>query len=253
VYAPPVDKTGLSASVQLQASYRNLGDNRTEVDAPPATCVIAGLSLMDIDGIGPPDLVIVGISDGFATGSQTLHSSSVGAAMVALSRGVPALTISAIPTTDSIDEYFEGVANFTVRLVEAWVSGNHTGPLSDTPLGYGLKVSYPGLPTANVSGVRTAQNGQTNPQSSSSGSDGNATAFSLGYLPSANDPTIFQAAPVVVTDDQATIVYGASEESIIESGAVSVLPISSRFYLPASEFNVQFVLGIRRMVATLEP
>jgi len=247
VYAPNTDRTGVAASVQLSVAFSiyDEGVNQTIIDGSPATCVIAGLSFMrknmydddeEAEIIGAPDLILVGISDGFATGPQTLHSSSVGAALVAMGRNIPTMTVGGIlPTSEYIDAYFVNVADFAVRLMEAWVEEL---PLDTMPVGYGLKVSYPSA--EEIAGVRVATNGDVAP-------------ISLGYVPSEDDPSIYQIAPVV--RPEGAPLYSDepnSENQLIEDGYISVLPISRQWYLPETEYNVRYILRLQNLVRTLK-
>jgi broad specificity polyphosphatase/5'/3'-nucleotidase SurE len=201
--------------------------------------VIAGLSLMTLEGldgsiIGAPDLVIVGISDGFASGPQTLHSSAVGAAMTALERGYPTLTVAGIPTISTVEpvEYFSHVANFTINFLSVWLEEL---PLRRMPEGYGLKLGYPALLPQDIKGVELAENGLYAP-------------ISFGYVESplaeSNQYQIASVNSFLEMDDD-------SEFGLTQQGFISVLPMSSRLALPRNDYNVRFILTLRRMIQDL--
>lgn len=239
VYAPNVDKTGLGAQIELNVRYTPVDATQTLVEASPATCVIAGLALMNAtETIGEPDLVVVGISDGFASGPQTLHSSAVGAAMTAMQRGYPTLAVAGIPTIPELTPrtYFDQVANFTTAFLDTWTT-EMMSTFQLMPKGYGLKIGYPGLLAQNVSGVALA-------------SDGIYAPISFGYVPSRmTDPNRYQIAPVnsfMEMDDHQNSEFGLSRQ-----GFISVLPISSRLNLPRQDYNVRFILTLRRMIRDL--
>ncbi|CAB9517090.1 nucleotidase SurE [Seminavis robusta] len=257
VYATAADRSGISASVQLSVPFVPLEDQQTIVVGPPATCVIAGLSLMNTTtttttasstadstttiatnfAVGPPDVVIVGISDGFATGAQTLHSSSVGAALTAMGRGFPTIVVAGLSTNPTIvvqEVYYAYVADFTARLLTQWVA---TIPLEDMAPGAGLKVTYPPLQPEDVIGVQLAKNGDDAP-------------LSFGYTPSTADPTLWQVSPVMNEDEQ---VDPDSETALVDAGYVSILPITSSFVLPERQFNVRYILTLRRMLRGVDP
>ena len=62
------------------------------VEAPPAMCVLAGLT----EAFGPvPDVVLSGVNNGHNLGRAVIHSGTVGAALTARMLKVPALAVSA--------------------------------------------------------------------------------------------------------------------------------------------------------------
>jgi 5'-nucleotidase len=238
VFAPANDRTGLSASVYLSVPFIPLAGQQTIVQAPPASAVVAGLTLMSQATSmtsGPPDVVLVGISDGFATGPQMLHASSVGAALTALGRGIPTITVSGLATAPDVtpEAYYQSVADFTARLLTQWLKAI---PLAQIPTGYGLKVAYPALSPQNVSGVQLAVAGKDAP-------------LSLGYEPSLTDPAFWQVSPVFNQEPLSP----DGEAALVEAGYVSILPISNRLFLPERDFNVYYILTLRRMVMNMEP
>jgi 5'-nucleotidase len=254
VYAPASDNTGLSASIFTSVPFTPLADQQTIVQAPPASAVLAGLSLMSMmqqqdafpadtgtgtssssTSMGLPDVVLVGISDGFATGPQMLHSSSVGAALTALGKGIPTITVSGLATAPDVtpDVYYQNVADFTARLLTEWFKAI---PMGQIPPGSGLKVAYPALLPENVNGVQLAATGKDAP-------------LSLGYEPSLSDPNFWQVAPVL----NPNALSSDSEAAIVDAGYVSVLPISNSMFLPERAFHVPYILQLRRVVNTMEP
>ena len=111
------------------------------IDAPPALAVKVMLS----GAFGPPpDVVISGINRGWNTGSSTLHSGTLGAAMTACSLGWRAAAIScARPPNDNL-ETASHVAAAVVELLGDW-----SGPVA-------MNVNVPNLAVAKLTGVRCA-------------------------------------------------------------------------------------------------
>lgn len=116
----------------------NLGDHQFYVNGSPATAVLYG-----IDVVGPqtwnarPDLVISGPNQGNNLGALTIHSGTLGAAVTALSRGIPAIAVSA-HIEDQHTQDLLLVAAITANVVEAVLD-------SRTKLGsnIGLNVNIP--------------------------------------------------------------------------------------------------------------
>ena len=240
-FAPANDRSGLSASVSLTVPYTDIGDRQVIITGPPATCVVAGIDIMEQNLLGMdeagarPDLVVVGISDGFPTGAQTLHASSVGAALTALGRGIPTLAVAALPPSQETDAYYTRVADFTVRFITEWTT---TFPIEEMTTGYGIKIAYPAIldDQRPVQGVALADHGRQAP-------------LSLGYVQSPDNPLTYQIAPVFSEEPIDT----DSESAIVDAGFVSVLPISSRYYVLERDFNVRYILTLRRMLRGLTP
>lgn len=86
------------------------------LDAPPAMCVITGLS----GRLGArPDVVLSGINAGYNTGRNLVHSGTFGAAWMAARFGFPAAAISASALPDA---RFDTAARVAVELLDDIVS-----------------------------------------------------------------------------------------------------------------------------------
>lgn len=114
------------------------------LNGSPVDAVLYGIDILAVDKWGHvPDLVISGPNVGNNLGLMTSHSGTVGAAVAAINRGIPAIAVSAFmgESLDTPPEEAELNAQLTVRLVA--VLANNQAPL--LPLGYGLNVNLPQL------------------------------------------------------------------------------------------------------------
>ncbi|MBY7874017.1 5'/3'-nucleotidase SurE [Vibrio fluvialis] len=89
-----------------------------------------------------PDLVISGPNEGNNLGYMNNNSGTLGAAMISLSRGIPAIAVSANSNTASDAEQSQLVANVVVKIVAQLVDNQPSGqPL--LPVYTGLNVNTP--------------------------------------------------------------------------------------------------------------
>lgn len=118
------------------------------LDGSPADAIGAGLAYV-LDGESP-DLVVSGANFGQNLGNNVMLSGTVGAAMMAVLRGVPAIAVSVgLDLAEAGDEprfastlaAFPGAATFTARLVAALAAQPEGAPL--LPAGTMLNVNYP--------------------------------------------------------------------------------------------------------------
>jgi len=108
------------------------------LDVPPAASVYAGV----FGGFGPPpDVVASGINPGMNYGHLALHSGTVGAALSAVTLGIPAVAVSVAWA----EQPRWATAGAFVPAALEWVAGR-------TPCVVNLNV--PDLPLAEVRGVR---------------------------------------------------------------------------------------------------
>lgn len=116
------------------------------VDESPAAAVLYGIDILapQIFG-GPPDLVVSGPNEGNNLGLVTPHSGTLGAAVTALNKGIPAIAVSADNDDETVAEA-ELIAELTVKVVAA-IDGPHGLRL---PNATGLNVNIPDVdPLAN--------------------------------------------------------------------------------------------------------
>lgn len=134
------------------------------VAGSPADAVAVGLQSILHDQ--PPDLVVSGANFGQNLGNNVMISGTVGAAMMAVMHGVPALAVSvgldlaeasAEPRFASTLAAFPGAARFTARLVASLARRRDDGLL---PPGQVLNINYPARSRpVGVSWARVSQRG----------------------------------------------------------------------------------------------
>jgi len=142
--APAENQSGKSAGMNwFENVALSVDPNNADihlVDGTPAMAVLYGIDILSKKRWGAyPDLVISGPNEGNNTGILTNHSGTVGAAVTALYRGIPAIAVSADRDTDT-DGTEEMVARITVRVIAALA---HRVPL--LPPGTGINLNIPSL------------------------------------------------------------------------------------------------------------
>lgn len=175
--APRENKSGSSVSVTTSPlSYEEVAPGVWAVAGSPADAAAVGLQVVLRDQ--RPDLVVSGANLGQNAGRTANISGTVGAAIMAVQLGVPAVAISVGLFLDektaqpqpfpSTLASFPGAAQFTVTLVQQLALGAGTGPL--LPPGILLNVNYPPGRPGPPKGVRVAHHGQLG-------------AFAFDYVP----------------------------------------------------------------------
>ncbi|MCB1724095.1 MAG: 5'/3'-nucleotidase SurE [Gammaproteobacteria bacterium] len=121
-----------------------LGPQQFYVDGSPSAAVLYGIDVAAMHAWGAyPDLVISGPNEGNNLGIVTPHSGTIGAAVTALNKRIPAIALSAA-SGDARQARI--VAELTVRLVDA-LDGRHGVKL---PEGIGLNVNTPVIDADNT-------------------------------------------------------------------------------------------------------
>lgn len=172
VVAPDREYSGASASLGVlnemrpEVRHRHVegAGDAWAVGGPPALCVLfAGLGMF-----GPPfDMVVAGINPGVNVGRSIYHSGTVGAALTARSRGVPAIAVSQAVEGYGIegqgwDEMLKGMHWDAAAAVASAVVGalaDHTVP---APLLVNLNV--PNLALADIDGWERTSIGRVPPR-----------------------------------------------------------------------------------------
>jgi len=112
------------------------------VDGTPIMALMYGLDVVAPQRwSGAPDLIISGPNEGQNLGSIVISSGTVSNAQFALTRGIPAIAVSADINTTKNDALAAEVAVLTVQLVEKLDSRRPGKP--PLPKGYALNVNYP--------------------------------------------------------------------------------------------------------------
>lgn len=165
VVAPLVNQSASSVRLTTRGliTYKEQRDGIWSVDGSPADAVLIGLSrVMRHD---QPDLVVSGANFGQNLGYAT-SSGTVGAATMAMYRGLPAIAVSVgvdfAESTAKPDRFpstlraFDGAADFTVGLIRTLqeTRQNGGGLLTSHTL---LNVNYPAIEPEALQGVRVAR------------------------------------------------------------------------------------------------
>jgi 5'-nucleotidase len=131
---------------------------------PPALCVLfAGLGVF-----GPPfDLVVAGINPGINVGRSIYHSGTVGAALTARSRGVPAVAVSQAVEGYGIegqgwDEMLKGMHWDSAAAVAGAVSGSLASSTLPAPLL--VNINVPNLALEEMAGWERTSIGRVPPR-----------------------------------------------------------------------------------------
>ncbi|MEX5636244.1 5'/3'-nucleotidase SurE [Parafrankia sp. FMc2] len=153
VAAPDGERSGSSASLSaLESQGRLLVEERSldgvpdltalSVHASPALIVFVGVR----GAFGPePDVVLTGVNHGPNTGQAVLHSGTVGAALTAVTHGLPALAVSCAAAQPV---HWESAALVAGRAVD-WLLSYSGAP-------FVLNVNVPDLPSEQLHGMRPA-------------------------------------------------------------------------------------------------
>jgi len=152
--------TSMSTTTRRNLALEEFKKGSWHLDAQPADTVMVALRhLLEDD---PPDLVLSGINFGPNLGVGLHASGTVGAALVAILNGYPAIAISAgmlfeearqnpstFPSTLNV---LEPAAQFTCSVIESLRSSLElSGRL--LPAGILLNINYPALPREQIKGV----------------------------------------------------------------------------------------------------
>ncbi|MCB1677994.1 MAG: 5'/3'-nucleotidase SurE [Halioglobus sp.] len=120
------------------------------VDGSPVDALMYGIDVASPAVFGRwPDLVISGPNEGNNTGLNTPHSGTLGAAVAALNKGIPAIAVSA-GRLDGTPGEPELIAALTLKVV-ASVDGRHGIRL---PEGIGLNVNIPDVDVVPATDVK---------------------------------------------------------------------------------------------------
>ena len=153
--APATQQSGASSSV-TSGGYRveQKSEKVWAVHGRPADSVRFGLGEIMKDAL--PDLVVSGANFGNNTGADVMISGTVGAALMALQMGVPAIAVSVeIKLTEeefdnrfpSTIKAFPGAGNLVAAMISNMKSLNNDSILN---------VNYPALQPAEIKGVKMA-------------------------------------------------------------------------------------------------
>ncbi len=148
IVAPHEEQSGMSLSITVRNTlmihrhYDMPGTIAWSVSGTPADCVKTALSILLKE---PPHIVVSGINRGSNAGKNVLYSGTVGGAVEAALRGLPAIAFSSYSTTNPS---FEKYAPLTLPLVK-YVLNSHFDP------GVVLNVNFPCPQTILDLGIQT--------------------------------------------------------------------------------------------------
>ncbi len=172
VVAPDREFSGASGSLGVLNEIRPEVHRRTiegvpeawAVSGPPALCVLfAGLGVFG----RPFDMVVAGINPGVNVGRSIYHSGTVGAALTARSRGVPAVAVSQAVQGYGIegqgwDEMLKGMHWDSAAMVTSAVVGALSAHPVPAPMLVNLNV--PNLPLDEMEGWQRTSIGRVPPR-----------------------------------------------------------------------------------------
>jgi 5'/3'-nucleotidase SurE len=152
--------TSMSTTPRRKLALEKLEEDSWHLDAQPAdTVLVALLHLLEDD---PPDLVLSGINFGPNLGGGLHASGTIGAAIIALLNGYPAIAVSAgmlfhearqeprvFPSTLSA---LKPAAEFTCTVIDSLRATSRKGQAL-LPKGLMLNINYPALPPEQIKGV----------------------------------------------------------------------------------------------------
>ena len=149
--APATQQSGSSASITSSGIALTQHSERIySVTGKPADAVLVGLS--EFFKEDPPDLVISGANFGQNSGRDAMISGTVGAAVMANSRGIPAIAISVEINFRELEQRFPstlaampGAADFVVGLLAEDVN------LEKNTI---LNINYPARQPEDIQGVK---------------------------------------------------------------------------------------------------
>ncbi|GLY29971.1 5'/3'-nucleotidase SurE [Kineosporia sp. NBRC 101731] len=150
VAAPHEERSGASAMLSVLEEGGKLLTERATVAGIPALGVHASPAMIVFVAVRgafgePPDIVLSGVNHGPNTGQAVLHSGTVGAALTAVSQGLPALAVSLI---GSRPVHFDTARVATDRAL-GWFLQHLATP-------YVLNVNVPDIPPGQLRGLRPA-------------------------------------------------------------------------------------------------
>lgn len=155
VIAPKYHQSGMSTAVSFglkQLAYKEVGERDgviwSYLDATPASCVKFGFHILP----QMPDIVVSGINHGSNASTAASYSGTLGAAIEAAIRGIPAIGVS----LDSmiVDADFSAVEKHFPLIFEKLTSN-----LSNR-FGIYYNVNFPNLPASEIKGVKVAKMGR---------------------------------------------------------------------------------------------
>lgn len=151
IVAPVVDQSGVSCSVSLKSPFRVQKRSNTEyaVYGTPADCSLFAIKSVMANQL--PDLVLSGINNGSNLGFETILSGTVGAAMMAMTLGVPAMALSQVSSEDNIPTNW----HCSTHLAESIIKQLY--PLSKETC---FNINFPNCQADQIKGIKITKQGE---------------------------------------------------------------------------------------------
>lgn len=160
--APSSEKSaaGMSMTTRSNMPVTQVDEDTWHVDGQPADTVLVALNHLLHEN--PPDIVLSGINFGPNLGIFLHASGTIGAALMALLHGLPAIAVSAGMHFDERDldplpfpsthDVLEPAGEFTLSVIDSLLKSRQTG-YGLLPKGVLLNINYPALPADHIKGV----------------------------------------------------------------------------------------------------
>lgn len=210
------------------------------VDSTPVASTLYGIDVAALAKWGrAPDLVISGINYGNNTGIINNGSGTVNAALIAISRGVPAIAASAAAPTSyrAYDQLAAGDveyenADIVVRLVNELDKQKSVAGGKLLPDGIGLNVNLPKFTKGAAASlpIKFSKEGIASSATPYFVPDLSKDAVANGFIPGGAPPlpgvTLYIGGPRPANVTMLTDTDPASEQNVMKGGAVAISVIS---------------------------
>ncbi|OCG01180.1 5'/3'-nucleotidase SurE [Gilliamella sp. wkB112] len=152
IVAPALDQSGVSCAVSLKAPFRVAKRSPTEyaVYGTPADCSLFALKYLMKDCL--PDLVLSGINNGSNVGFETILSGTVGAAMMAMTLGIPAMALSQLSSEDNKPTEWDSSIQHAETIIRQLLA-------LTTPKNIIFNINFPACSAKQVKGTKITKQG----------------------------------------------------------------------------------------------
>ena len=153
VVAPIVDQSGVSCSVSLKSPFRVQKRSHTEyaVYGTPADCSLFAIKSAMANQL--PDLVLSGINNGSNLGFETILSGTVGAAMMAMTLGIPAMALSQVSSEDNTPTNWHCATHLTQSIIRQLYAPS-------TPKNICFNINFPNCQAEQIKGIKITKQGE---------------------------------------------------------------------------------------------
>jgi len=151
IAAPHQERSGSGAALSAVEDDGHLLVDHAEVAGVPALAVHASPAMIAFVGVQGafgerPDIVLSGVNHGPNAGHAVLHSGTVGAALTAVTQGIPAMAVS----LDGADPQNFETAGTAAVLALRWF-------LDHRDVAYVLNLNVPDIAPGDLKGIRRAE------------------------------------------------------------------------------------------------